>query len=87
MEAFRSGKDYYDSIGKPWKRGYLFYGPPGTGKSTMICAIANFFNYDIYDLELTSVEKNSELKHVLTYTKGKYVIVIEDSDCSLISQG
>ena len=39
-------------IGKSWKCGHLLYGPPGTGKSTMIAAIANFLNYEVYDLEL-----------------------------------
>ncbi|KAG6484742.1 hypothetical protein ZIOFF_053267 [Zingiber officinale] len=62
LEAFRSGKDFYAKIGKPWKCGYLLYGPPGTGKSTMIAAIANYLDYDIYDLELTSVKDNTELQ-------------------------
>ena len=47
---FKNGKEYYDKIGKAWKRGYLLYGPPGTGKSTMIAAMANFMYYDVYDL-------------------------------------
>ncbi|KAF9683914.1 hypothetical protein SADUNF_Sadunf04G0063500 [Salix dunnii] len=66
-----------------WKRGYLLYGPPGTGKSTMISAMANFLDYDIYDLELTTVKDNSELRRLLIETTGKSIIVIEDIDCSL----
>uniref|UniRef100_M8AZT5 Mitochondrial chaperone BCS1 n=1 Tax=Aegilops tauschii TaxID=37682 RepID=M8AZT5_AEGTA len=50
----RESKEYYAKVGKAWKRGYLLYGPPGTGKSTMIAAMANFLDYDIYDLELTA---------------------------------
>ncbi|CAN0857648.1 AAA-ATPase ASD, mitochondrial [Linum grandiflorum] len=80
---FSQGKHYYNKIGKPWKRGYLLYGPPGTGKSTMIAAMANFLNYDIYDLELTTVKDNSELRKLLIETTGKSIIVIEDIDCSL----
>ncbi|XP_006395357.2 AAA-ATPase At3g28510 [Eutrema salsugineum] len=80
---FSKGKDYYKKVGKPWKRGYLLFGPPGTGKSTMISAIANFLEYDVYDLELTTVKDNSELKKLLLDTKGKSIIVIEDIDCSL----
>jgi hypothetical protein len=53
LSAFMEAKDYYVKVGKPWKRGYLLFGPPGTGKSTMIAAMANFLNYDVYDLELT----------------------------------
>ncbi|XP_010425631.1 PREDICTED: AAA-ATPase At3g28510 [Camelina sativa] len=80
---FSKGEDYYRKVGKPWKRGYLLFGPPGTGKSTMIAAIANFLDYDVYDLELTTVKDNSDLKKLLLDTKGKSIIVIEDIDCSL----
>ncbi|XP_010502854.1 PREDICTED: AAA-ATPase At3g28540-like [Camelina sativa] len=80
---FSNGKDYYRKVGKPWKRGYLLFGPPGTGKSTMISAMANFLGYDVYDLELTTVTNNSELKKLILETKGKSIVVIEDIDCSL----
>ncbi|KAI4318784.1 hypothetical protein MLD38_032451 [Melastoma candidum] len=83
LEEFTKGKEYYTRIGKAWKRGYLLYGPPGTGKSTMIAAMANFLNYDVYDLELTTVKDNSELRRLLIETTGKSIIVIEDIDCSL----
>lgn len=82
--AFSKAKDYYAKIGKAWKRGYLLYGPPGTGKSTMIAAISEFMNYDIYDLELKSVRGgNSELRKLLLDTSDKSIIVIEDIDCSI----
>ncbi|CAN1162817.1 AAA-ATPase ASD, mitochondrial [Linum perenne] len=80
---FSKAKDYYTKIGKPWKRGYLLYGPPGTGKSTMIAAMANLLDYDIYDLELTTVKDNSELRKLLIETTSKSIIIIEDIDCSL----
>ncbi|KAG7626925.1 AAA-ATPase mitochondrial [Arabidopsis thaliana] len=83
LVAFRDGKEYYDRIGKAWKRGYLLYGPPGTGKSTMIAAMANLMKYNIYDLELTSIGNNWELKKLLIATTNKSIIVIEDIDCSL----
>eukprot|EP00249_Psilotum_nudum_P018253 c26714_g1_i1 orf=121-1626(+) len=83
LEAFRQGQEYYHSVGRAWKRGYLLYGPPGTGKSSMIAAIANFLNYDIYDVELTKVYDNSELRSLLIHTSKKSVIVIEDIDCSI----
>ena len=81
--TFSTAKDYYAKIGKAWKRGYLLYGPPGTGKSTMIAAMANFLNYDVYDLELTSVKDNTELRKLLIDTSSKSIIVMEDIDCSL----
>ncbi|KAG2679093.1 hypothetical protein I3760_11G035200 [Carya illinoinensis] len=81
--TFSKSKDFYKRIGKVWKRGYLLYGPPGTGKSTMIAAISNLLNYDVYDLELTAVRDNIELRKLLIETTSKSIIVIEDIDCSL----
>ncbi|RVW46463.1 AAA-ATPase ASD, mitochondrial [Vitis vinifera] len=54
-----------------------------TGKSTMIAAMANLLDYDLYDLELTSVKDNTELRKLLIDTRSKSIIVIEDIDCSL----
>ncbi|VAI11921.1 unnamed protein product [Triticum turgidum subsp. durum] len=83
LMAFQESKDYYAKVGKAWKRGYLLYGPPGTGKSTMIAAMANFLDYDVYDLELTAVKNNTELRKLFIETTGKSIIVIEDIDCSI----
>ncbi|MCI58731.1 mitochondrial chaperone BCS1, partial [Trifolium medium] len=68
LVKFKKGKEYYAKVGKAWKRGYLLFGPPGTGKSTMISAIANFMNYDVYDLELTTIKDNNALKRLLIET-------------------
>ncbi|XP_047965342.1 AAA-ATPase ASD, mitochondrial-like [Salvia hispanica] len=87
LTNFSESKDYYKSVGKAWKRGYLLYGPPGTGKSTMIAAMANLLQYDVYDLELTAVKDNTELRRLLIDTSGKSIMVIEDIDCSLVVTG
>ncbi|ONK69631.1 uncharacterized protein A4U43_C05F25060 [Asparagus officinalis] len=83
LRDFAEGKAFYERTGRAWKRGYLLYGPPGTGKSSMIAAMANFLRYDIYDLELTEVHTNSELRKLLMKTTSKSIIVIEDIDCSI----
>ncbi|RCV40396.1 hypothetical protein SETIT_9G050000v2 [Setaria italica] len=83
LDMFKNGKDYYARVGKAWKRGYLLYGPPGTGKSAMIAAMANYLDYDIYDIELTSVHSNTDLRKLFIETTSKSIIVIEDIDCSL----
>ncbi|CAI9110828.1 OLC1v1010917C1 [Oldenlandia corymbosa var. corymbosa] len=83
LDRFVQRKDYYRKIGKAWKRGYLLYGPPGTGKSSLIAAIANYLNFDIYDLELTEVRRNSDLRKLLLSTANKSVLVVEDIDCTI----
>ncbi|CAN8253077.1 unnamed protein product [Cochlearia groenlandica] len=83
LRDFAEGQNFYQKTGRAWKRGYLLYGPPGTGKSSMIAAMANHLGYDIYDLELTEVHSNSELRKLLMKTSSKSIIVIEDIDCSI----
>lgn len=83
LQDFANGQGFYHKTGRAWKRGYLLYGPPGTGKSSMIAAMANYLGYDIYDLELTEVHNNSELRKLLMKTSSKSIIVIEDIDCSI----
>lgn len=83
LTKFSQREKYYKKVGRAWKRGYLLYGPPGTGKSSMIAAISNYLQYDIYDLELTEVKSNTELRKLLIATTNKSIIVIEDIDCSL----
>ncbi|KAH7352954.1 hypothetical protein KP509_19G071800 [Ceratopteris richardii] len=83
LDAFSKGESFYHRNGRAWKRGYLLYGPPGTGKSSLIVAIANYMQFDIYDLELTKVSNNADLKSLLMQTTRKSVIVIEDIDCSV----
>ncbi|KAJ6670542.1 hypothetical protein OIU85_014413 [Salix viminalis] len=83
LKTFASGKEFYHRVGRAWKRGYLLYGPPGSGKSSLIAAMANYLCYDVYDLELTKVTDNSELRALLIQTSNRLIIVIEDIDCSL----
>ncbi|KAF4383296.1 hypothetical protein F8388_009327 [Cannabis sativa] len=76
-------KDYYRKVGKAWKRGYLLYGPPGTGKSSLIASMANYLNFDVYDLELSKLNNDSDLRRVLVAMANRSILVIEDIDCSI----
>ncbi|KAH8498264.1 hypothetical protein H0E87_017259 [Populus deltoides] len=82
LERFVKRREFYRRVGKAWKRGYLLFGPPGTGKSSLIAAIANYLKFDIYDLELTNLRTNSDLRSLLISTENKSVLVVEDIDCS-----
>ncbi|GMP82430.1 hypothetical protein CsSME_00036735 [Camellia sinensis var. sinensis] len=82
LDRFVKRRKFYKRVGKAWKRGYLLYGPPGTGKSSLIAAMANYLKFHIYDLELTSLQSNSELRRLLVATANRSILVIEDIDCS-----
>ncbi|PRQ54402.1 putative ATPase, AAA-type, core, AAA-type ATPase domain-containing protein [Rosa chinensis] len=83
LTTFSTGKEFYHRVGRAWKRGYFLYGPPGSGKSSLIAAMANYLCYDVYDLELTKVSDNSELRALLIQTTNRSIVVIEDIDCSV----
>ncbi|XP_019421798.1 PREDICTED: AAA-ATPase At3g50940-like isoform X2 [Lupinus angustifolius] len=82
LERFLKRKEMYKKVGKPWKRGYLLYGPPGTGKSSLIAAMANYLKFDVYDLDLNSINSNSELMAAMRRTSRRSIIVLEDIDCN-----
>ncbi|KAL1810156.1 hypothetical protein DCAR_0729827 [Daucus carota subsp. sativus] len=83
LDMFVKRKEKYKRIGKAWKRGYLLYGPPGTGKSSLIAAMANYLKFNVYDLELTDLKCNSELRKLLIATENRSILVVEDIDCSI----
>ncbi|CAN6698626.1 unnamed protein product [Malus baccata var. baccata] len=83
LDRFVRRKEFYKKVGKAWKRGYLLYGPPGTGKSSLIAAMANYLRFDVYDLELSGVQNNSDLRKLLLSTTNRSILVIEDIDCTV----
>ncbi|CAI0555685.1 unnamed protein product [Linum tenue] len=82
LDLFVRRKEYFRTVGRAWKRGYLLWGPPGTGKSTLVAAIANHLRFHIYDLQLQGVRSDFELRKVLTATTNRSILLIEDVDCS-----
>ncbi|CAK9320696.1 unnamed protein product [Citrullus colocynthis] len=83
LDRFVRRKNLYKKVGQAWKMGYLLYGPPGTGKSSLIAAIANYLKFDIFDLDLSNIHTNSNLRRLLLATKNRSILVIEDIDCSV----
>ncbi|XP_061345616.1 AAA-ATPase At5g17760-like [Gastrolobium bilobum] len=83
LNRFVKRRDFYKKVGRAWKRGYLLYGPPGTGKSSLIAAMANHLKFDIFDLQLGNIRKDSDLRKLLLATANRSILVIEDIDCSV----
>jgi chaperone BCS1 len=83
LDRFVRRKEFYKRVGKAWKRGYLLYGPPGTGKSSLVAAMANYLKFDVYDLQLANIMRDSDLRRLLLATGNRSILVIEDIDCSV----
>ncbi|KAL9245887.1 hypothetical protein vseg_019486 [Gypsophila vaccaria] len=83
LDRFVRRRDFYKRVGRAWKRGYLLYGPPGTGKSSLVAAMANYLRFDVYDLQLGNLIRDSDLRRLLLATANRSILVIEDIDCSV----
>ena len=86
LEYFLKGKQYYHHLGRVWRRSFLLYGPSGIGKSSFVAAMANFFSYDIYDIDVFKVLKDSDLNSLLLGTTSRSIIVIKNFDWFLMEK-
>ncbi|KAK4789672.1 hypothetical protein SAY86_016976 [Trapa natans] len=86
LETFLKSKQYYHRLGRVWKRSYLLCGPSGTGKTSFIAAMAKLLRYDVYDIDMSRVRDDSDLKLLLMQTTAKSIVVIEDLDRLLLER-
>lgn len=86
LELFLKSKQYYHRLGRVWKRSYLLHGASGTGKSSFVAAMAKLLQYDVYDVDLSQVSNDADLKLLLLQTTPRSLILIEDLDRFLINK-
>lgn len=63
----------YEKFGLARRLGFLFYGVPGSGKTSLIFAIANKYNRNIYNINL-SVPRESFIKQIINIPTGSLVV-------------
>ena len=83
LSFFVNKKEWFNNIGIPYTRGYLFYGPPGVGKTSLIKGISNYCKRNIHYLILNDVKNDVELYNLLAKIDySSTILVIEDIDCA-----
>ncbi len=81
LQRFFAGRARYETLGIPWRRGYLLYGPPGTGKTSLVTALASELSLNVCVLSLASPNVTDEkIGNLLASVQGRSVILIEDVD-------
>lgn len=80
INKFLSGQSWYNQMGMPYHRSYLFYGPPGTGKTSFLLGIASHFKFHIYLLKLSTLN-DAKLADALRKVEKNSMVVLEDIDC------
>lgn len=72
-------EDYY-TLGRPYRRGYLFFGPPGTGKTTLAIAMASELKRPIYVIPISGVHDDTELATAALSVPRDALLLFEDID-------
>lgn len=80
LNSFKSNKPFYKRIGFPYRRGYLLHGPPGTGKTSLVFAIASELKRDLYFMNLSYIDSDSELFQAFANVPPNSIVVFEDVD-------
>ncbi len=81
LRRFFAARGRYESLGIPWRRGYLLYGPPGTGKTSLVTALASELALNVCVLSLASPNVTDEkIGSLLSSVPRRSVILIEDVD-------
>jgi chaperone BCS1 len=81
LNRFFASHERYETLGIPWRRGYLLYGPPGTGKTSLVTALASEMALNVCVLSLASPNVTDEkIGNLLATVPRRSVILIEDVD-------
>ncbi|KAJ8058588.1 hypothetical protein OCU04_012764 [Sclerotinia nivalis] len=75
--ASEEDKEFHEKIGSKHKRVYLFHGVAGTGKTSLIVALANFFNLNVCFINLKKHDPE-DLSTILQNLPASSMVVYED---------
>jgi hypothetical protein len=76
---FLESREWFSDHGVPYRKGYMLHGKPGTGKSTLILALANVLNLNVYVVNTNSINTDQSLENAFQMA-GTGIVVMEDLD-------
>jgi chaperone BCS1 len=87
IQEFQQSRDWYNALGIPYRRGYLFCGLPGNGKSSLVMALASKLQLDICVLNLSATGLSDErLGELMSDVPEGAVLLLEDIDCVFVNR-
>lgn len=86
IQLFLKSREWYADRGIPYKMVVVLHGIPGTGKTSLIRALATYFNYSLGLLNLAEMT-DASLQYALATAIPDSMVVIEDFDSSNATKG
>ncbi|RPB14101.1 P-loop containing nucleoside triphosphate hydrolase protein [Morchella conica CCBAS932] len=87
--SFFAGRDTYENLGVPWKRGLIFHGPPGNGKTISIKALMKNLEHPTLYVKSFHTYNGDETGIKMIFEKARAMapclLILEDID-SLITK-
>lgn len=81
LETFLAQKDWYEEMGIPWRRGFLFYGEPGSGKTSLVLAMAGVLHCNIYMINFSGWNAGDDrLTSLLAAVPPGSIVLLEEID-------
>ena len=76
----------YNKFGIPYKRNYLLEGVPGTGKSSLIFALASYFNMNIHIIHLGPKVDDCVFMSAINALPNNTILLLEDIDALFVDR-
>tara|TARA_B100001248_G_scaffold51520_1_gene33502 strand:- start:1586 stop:2743 length:1158 start_codon:yes stop_codon:yes gene_type:complete len=86
LKLFFKREELYSKYGIPYKRNYLLEGVPGTGKSSLIFALASYFNMNIHIIHLGPKVDDCVFMSAINALPNNTILLLEDIDALFVDR-
>jgi SpoVK/Ycf46/Vps4 family AAA+-type ATPase len=86
LKSFFENEKKYHKFGIPYKRNYLLEGEPGAGKTSLIFALASYFNMSIHIIHLGPKVDDSLFMSSINSLPNNTILLLEDIDALFVDR-